>query len=352
MLNNNYCDLKCNVEACNWDNDMCGGYVHVEFTGSWAGVDPAVRQVVTDVVSKLNEIIKPETLDNIPMRNLNHGACTMNTQFPGDPSGPYPDTYKTNKLIIFANIQALDGSGGVLGQGGTCGFGYREAGNVATAYSTYGLIRIDEIDAQTLLGQGRLQHLILHEICHTMGIGTLWPHYDLIKDRRWNGNVETKTNIPTYKGVRGNAAYAAMGGVGPVPIERYGGRGTADGHWDEMEFDNELMTGWLTRTASPLSALTLASFEDMGLIVDMSKADAFVLPALRTNLVAGDATATSNSMERINLGADVYTPEQMLVTQPDGTTTLVDTAELPIAQNTDVDDDNKEVTPGLRPVSP
>jgi hypothetical protein len=348
MLNNNRCDLKCDIEACNFDNGNCGGYVHVEFTGSWLGVNPLAQEAVTSVVKRLNEIILPETLTNIPMRDLNHGACTMDTQFPGDPSGPYPNTYKTNKLIIFANVQGIDGSGGMLGQGGTCGFGYREAGQTDTAYSTYGLIRIDEVDVASFIDQARLEHLILHEICHSMGIGTLWPHYDLIKDRRWDGNIENTANRPTYKGVRGNAVFSAMGGNGPVPIERFGGRGTADGHWDEWIFDNELMTGWLTGNDSPLSALTLASFQDMGLIIDMSKADAFILPSLRTNLMAASDT---KKPEKLSLGNDLYIPMQMLVTQPDGTTALVDTAELDgLIQHHD--EDATEPTPGLRPAGP
>jgi hypothetical protein len=344
MLNNNFCDLKCNVATCNFDNNKCGGYVHVEFTGSWVNHDPAVKQVMVDVVNKLNEIIKPETMDNIPMRNLNHDACTMKTQFPGDPNGPYPNTYKTNKMIIFANLQSLDGSGGLLGQGGTCGFGYREHGNVKTAYTTYGFIRIDEVDATTLLGQGRLYYLILHELCHSMGIGSLWSHYDLIKDRRWNGNVETTTNEPTYKGVRGNAVYAAMGGVGPVPLEQYGGRGTADQHWNDRVFGDELMTGWLTRGVSPISALTLAGLQDVGLTIDMTKADAFTLPSLRSSLVAGDVNESLK--ERMDLKGDVVTPEQMLVTEPDGTTTLIDTSELQAAHTSSA---TTETTPGLRP---
>ena len=80
------------------------------------------------------------------------------------------------------------------------------------------------------------------------------------------------------------AEYARLRGLStptPVPIETEGGPGTAEGHWSERVFDNELMTGWLDSGTNPISRLTIASMADLGYVVDMSKADAVQLAAVR-----------------------------------------------------------------------
>ena len=62
-------------------------------------------------------------------------------------------------------------------------------------------------------------------------------------------------------------------------MENTGGPGTRDGHWRESVHNSELMTGWIEGGGSvnPLSAITIASFADMGYVVDMSAADPYVL---------------------------------------------------------------------------
>jgi hypothetical protein len=60
-----------------------------------------------------------------------------------------------------------------------------------------------------------------------------------------------------------------------VPVERDYGSGTACGHWDEECMGNELMTGFLGPSASPLSRITVGTLQDLGYQVDYSEADAF-----------------------------------------------------------------------------
>ena len=43
-----------------------------------------------------------------------------------------------------------------------------------------------------------------------------------------------------------------------------GGSGTAGAHWDEETFHNELMTGYINDGANPYSAMSAASFADLG----------------------------------------------------------------------------------------
>jgi hypothetical protein len=46
-------------------------------------------------------------------------------------------------------------------------------------------------------------------------------------------------------------------------------------HWDEVCFDNEIMTSVLDDGANPLSRVTIGSLEDLGYTVDYSAADSY-----------------------------------------------------------------------------
>ena len=65
-------------------------------------------------------------------------------------------------------------------------------------------------------------------------------------------------------------------GVRGTPLA---GPGTADSHWRETIFGNELMTGYLNSGTNPLSAVTVGSLADLGYGVDLAAADTFGTPA-------------------------------------------------------------------------
>jgi Leishmanolysin len=67
-----------------------------------------------------------------------------------------------------------------------------------------------------------------------------------------------------------------------VPVENSGGLGTADSHWRETVFRNELMSGFIAAPGNPLSRMTAASLGDLGYQVDVDAGEPYVLP----NLVA------------------------------------------------------------------
>ncbi len=64
-----------------------------------------------------------------------------------------------------------------------------------------------------------------------------------------------------------------------VPVENTCGPGTADSHWREVIFDNELMTGFISSTPNPMSRTTISSLQDLGYTVNVSEADPFTIPA-------------------------------------------------------------------------
>lgn len=81
-------------------------------------------------------------------------------------------------------------------------------------------------------------------------------------------------NCPYY-GLNANAEFAAISGCSVVPTELDGGSGTRCSHWDDACLKDELMTGYISGDAQPLSRITIAGMEDLGHTVDYTKADPF-----------------------------------------------------------------------------
>ena len=84
---------------------------------------------------------------------------------------------------------------------------------------------------------------------------------------------------PRFIGPQATSEYNALFGVAEsgVPVEGLpSGPGSADSHWRESVFGNEIMTPALgSGTTFPLSRVTIAALADMGYEVDMSQADAY-----------------------------------------------------------------------------
>ncbi len=179
-------------------------------------------------------------------------------------------------LVIQVSLTAIDGPGGVLGSAGPCFI--RTAG----ALPLLGAMQFDIADLATLESNGSLNSVILHEMGHIIGIGTLWTHptFNLLA----NPSLPSSPGVDTrFTGVNGIAGFDAIGGTtytggGKVPVENtQGGQGTRDAHWRESVLVNELMTGFLNAGSNPLSMLTVRSLQDMGYQVNTAAADPFFL---------------------------------------------------------------------------
>jgi hypothetical protein len=137
--------------------------------------------------------------------------------------------------------------------------------------------------------------VVVHEMGHVLGFGTLWdlkalamllfeiseeevnigaPNLNIMIDE--NGFIGAKTLQVWQEDFLGHENDTF------VPIEDEGSAGTAGKHWDEFEggiwatgivdregrdMRDEVMTGWASNNAF-MSRLTLASFEDMGYTID------------------------------------------------------------------------------------
>jgi hypothetical protein len=196
-------------------------------------------------------------------------------------------------LLIFAGIENIDGPGAVLGSAGWC---YRRTAGLPII----GLMRFDAADVAALESAGQLDAVILHEMGHVLGIGTLWSAMGLLQNPSSSGSV-----LDTYfSGAQGIVGFDAIGGSTytggqKVPVENTGGPGTANGHWRESVLGRELMTGYLNNGSNPLSVLTVRSLTDLGYAVDVSTADPF---SVTLSLQAGGTPSTA-----LRLHNDIFT---------------------------------------------
>ncbi len=182
-----------------------------------------------------------------------------------------------NDVLIFVQLDSIDGPGQILGQAGPCF--YRGSGPFPNLISI-GIMTFDTFDLAGLAAQGELNDVILHEMGHVLGFGTLWNAPFPVAN----------AGLTQFTGANALAAYTGSnGGTGAfVPIEDNGGAGTAGSHWEESIFQSEVMTGFITGTVRPFSLTTLQSMADMGYVVNPAVADAFNIntqPTIRAGQV-------------------------------------------------------------------
>ncbi|HET6440011.1 MAG TPA: leishmanolysin-related zinc metalloendopeptidase [Anaeromyxobacter sp.] len=185
---------------------------------------------------------------------------------------------EVTSLLILVKIHSIDGPGGVLGQAGPCIVRFQ------SQLPVVGLMELDSADLDRLESTGRLESVILHEMLHVVGFGTMWADASpsLISGAGTADSAFTGANALSAA----KASNGAPAGWTTVPLENCGlaspspcGEATRDSHWLEPVYQNELMTGWISGITQPLSATTVGSLKDLGYDVSFSAADAFTLPS-------------------------------------------------------------------------
>ena len=169
-------------------------------------------------------------------------------------------------ITINASFPYIDGTGMTLGQAGPTALTLQRG----SIYATAGKMEFDSADAESLVAAGKFSQVVLHEMGHVLGIGTLWKSNHLYV-----------ADSGEYTGVAGLQAYNTEfdQSAAFVPVELGGSSGTANGHWDEVDGGGantgivsnithrdmryELMTGWLN-SPTFMSTLTRASMIDLG----------------------------------------------------------------------------------------
>lgn len=222
------------------------------------------RAVFTNSANRWSTIIKGD-LPSLA-GSLGANACGL----------PHPSVNMTyDDLLIFAAVADIDGPGAVLGRAGPCVSRTGTGG-----LPVIGVMEFDGADLTNMESNGTLLSVILHEMGHVLGIGTIWTRFGLLQNPSTAGSpLDTY-----YSGAGGLAGFEAIGGAtytggAKVPVENTGGPGTMNGHWRETVLRNELMTGFINGggVANPLSQLTVRSLADLGYTVDPAAADPFSL---------------------------------------------------------------------------
>ena len=218
-------------------------------------------------------------------------------------------------ILIMAKIDSIDGPGNILGSAGFCVY------RTGSMLPLVGIMRFDSADLGSL-SVSRLRDVILHEMGHVLGFGTLWPNpiavgfpgVGCLNNPSSAGNV-----VDTYYGPGSStntgftcalalAAFDSVGGLNyslgnKVPLENQLGPGSSNSHWRESTMKTELMTPVISASgvANEFSLLTVASMGDMGYTVNYAAADPYTVPQ-----PFGAASLRASSGPTMSLEGDVW----------------------------------------------
>jgi len=170
-------------------------------------------------------------------------------------------------LLILAEGATIDGPGQILGQAGPTHV------RPDSRIPLKGIMRFDAADLDQMEQSGELLDVIIHEMGHVLGIGTLWSEMSLI--------AGSGSDDPLFIGPSAMREYSRLlGTTDPIaiPVANTGGAGTREGHWREVTFDTELMTGFDDPGRNAMSRMTIASLQDLGYQVNIDAADVYSLP--------------------------------------------------------------------------
>ena len=223
-------------------------------------------------------------------QNFPAGQC-------GSESPPVADT--VSELRIFASIGPIDGDLNVLAQAGPCAL------RSDTYLPILGIMSFDEADIPLLEAEpGGLRGVVLHEMAHVLGFGTIWgdEHANLLREPSL-GNPGEDTH---FVGELAIAAFDAAGGRSyagaKVPVENSGIPGSTDGHWRESLLINEIMTPNYNSGSDPLSAITIQAMEDIGYVVNVGEAETYRLPGTAAPLRLAESPVVADLRNDIRKG--------------------------------------------------
>ena len=241
------------------------------------------------------------------LRRSSLARCLSENQMSGD----VPGDRVVDDLLIYVEIKEIDGRSGVFGGAGPCQI--REGNSLPAV----GVMFFDIADLDSMEANDQLEETIVHEMAHVIGFGTLWSHLGLLQDSaRADRNANTH-----FTGAAAKAAFDEIRGDNYtdsdlVPVQHQGGVGVWNGHWRELVFRTELMTPFPDRGPNPMSAVSLASFVDIGYReVDYSVADEYVLPPPQyaAQAVAGVEAAAGAFGHNIDFGREILVMPLMVV---------------------------------------
>jgi hypothetical protein len=260
------------------DTALAAGYtVQVQYFGPTPSA--AVRTAMDSAAAKWQRIIY-RGLSTVNLNVLAGLACSGVLNTPAV-------VQATTGLVILATFDSIDGPGKILGQAGPCQI------RNSNGLTVIGLMEFDTADVATMSTNGTLNSVMLHEMGHVIGFGTLWnqspnnclqlPSDSANKVDTYFSCAQARAAFDSIGGTTYTGASLSPPGGNKVPVENCGasspggcGAGTRNGHWREPVFGNELMTGYINSGVNPLSVLSVAAQADLGYTVNLAAADAYV----------------------------------------------------------------------------
>jgi hypothetical protein len=242
---------------------------HIEIR--YYGPDPSAQtRAAFDAAAARIEAIIAADLPPTRLNNINLAADSVC-------GVPVTVNETVDDLVIYATVKTIDGIGKVQASSGPCLV--RSTGKLPVL----GRMEMDVDDLNALGTSGRLNAVVLHEMLHVVGFGTIW---DQVTPSRIVG---AGGQDPPFSGPQAIQGCNAVGGsaicANGVPVENCTGisgcgSGTRDSHWRENTFRTELMTGFIEsqNTAMPLSVMTVQSLADLGYTVNTASADPYRIP--------------------------------------------------------------------------
>lgn len=278
--NSDYIDLS-DAYAAKGGNG--GGRGGPPSSGGGGGSDPVVVDTYTsgdplvDDSDEFNITIEfvgdwSADTDGSLMATFEAAADYLSSVIAGDMPDVTYDGELIDDIVIQASLADIDGTGGILGQ----------AGPTVVRSADYtpiqGIMEFDIADANAWADLGYFDDIVLHEMMHVLGFGTLWDYNGLVENVVIDDNGTKKPTDDVIDSIyTGTAANAVYDGDSFIFVETDGGSGTAGGHWDEATYLNELMTGYIGYTDPDtgdsylynyLSDWSVASLEDLGYALD------------------------------------------------------------------------------------
>ncbi|KAG5190347.1 hypothetical protein JKP88DRAFT_261971 [Tribonema minus] len=184
------------------------------------------------------------------------------------PTPEIPGVVDIDDIVIGYQFAKMDGRGEVLG--GT--FIIQSRTDDIGAFPVSAAMTFDIADVKAMAKDGSFETVVLHEMGHALGFSAdMWASFE-----SKCGKTCKVFDAGTPHGCKASDKYKALGLPGQLALDHSGKPkdGSYCAHWDEATLGDELMTPYMnTGGANPLTAITIAAFEDMGYTVNYDAAD-------------------------------------------------------------------------------
>lgn len=174
-------------------------------------------------------------------------------------TGDLPDVGGIDDIRITAFLEPIIGDDGQPdGPFGILAFAGPTVLRPGSFLPSEGKMTFDTADSARQLSDGTFTNTVMHEMVHALGFGTIWANFPGLATSGADARFTGDNAIAAY-----NAEFPSLADADPssdfgVPLESEGG------HWAESLFTTEILTPILDASTDYMSALTVASLEDLG----------------------------------------------------------------------------------------